>query len=71
MQYQHFSFPSKEKLHAQRTKANANAQSQLPLETRYLTVEEEVELVDHYVARLWDLCRHFRAPSYVRVPSLL
>ena len=67
-QYRHFSFPSKEKLHAQRAKANAHARSQLPPETSYLTVEEEVELVDHYVTKLWELSGHFRAPSSVRVP---
>lgn len=70
-QYRHFSFPSKEKLYAQRAKANANARSQLPQETSYLTVDEEVELVDHYVTKLWDLCRHFKTPSYVRVFSSL
>jgi len=70
-QYRHFSFPSKEELNAQRARANASAQSQLPPEISYLTVDEDIELVDHYVTKLWELCRHFRAKSSVRVPSPL
>ena len=69
-QYRHFSFPSKEKLNAQRARANANAQSRLPPEISYLTVDEDIELIDHYVTKLWELCRHFRAKSAVRVPLL-
>jgi hypothetical protein len=67
-QYRNFSFPSKEKLRAQRAKANADAASRLPPGTSYLTVEEEVELVDHYVTKLWELSHRFRAPSSLRVP---
>jgi hypothetical protein len=71
-QYRHFSFPSKEKLRAQREKANAQIASQLPPGTVYLTVDEEAELVDHYITKLWELSHHFRAASSLRVqPSHL
>jgi hypothetical protein len=73
-QYRHFSFPSKEKLRAQREKANAEIASQLPPGTVYLTVDEEAALVDHYVTKLWELSHHFRAASSLRVlpsPRLL
>ena len=69
-QYRLFSFPSAQALLAKRTKTNAHSRAQLPDETVYLTVEEEVELVDYYVGKLWDLCRLFKVPSHVKVNHL-
>ena len=66
-QYRFFSFPSPQVLLAKRTKTNAHSRSQLPQEIVYLTVDEEVELVDYYVGRLWDFCRLFKVPSHVKV----
>ena len=66
-QYRFFSFASSEALLAKRTKTNAHSHAQLPQETVYLTVDEEVELVDYYVGKLWDLCRLFKVPSHVKV----
>lgn len=66
-QYRLFSFPSLTSLQTQRTKTNAQSRSQLPPETPYLTIDEEIELVDYYVSKLWDFCRLFKLPSHVKV----
>jgi cyclin H len=70
-QYRLFSYPSPQDLLTQRTKTNGQSLSQLPTDSTYLSVTEEVELVDYYVDRLWDLCRLFQVPSHVRVSSTL
>lgn len=71
-QYRLFSFASPEDLLAQRTRTNTQSTSQLPPDsaTSYLTVTEEIELIDFYVGKLWDLCRLFKVPSHVKVPPL-
>ena len=66
-QYRFFSYASPHELLEQRTKTNEQSRSQLPLGIEYLTISEEIELVDWYVGRLWDLCRHFKVPSHVKV----
>ena len=70
-QYRLFSYPSPQDLLAQRTKTNVLPLSQLPADSTYLSVAEEIELVDYYVGRLWDLCRLFKVPSHVKVFYLL
>lgn len=66
-QYRFFSYASKDDLLAQRTRTNAHSRAQLPADATYLTVTEEIDLIDYYVSRLWDLCRLFGVPSHVRV----
>ena len=66
-QYRLFSYPSERELLAQRTKTNAHSRTQLPADAPYLTVTEEIELIDYYVSKLWDLCRLFRVLSHVKV----
>ena len=66
-QYRLFSYSSPDELLAQRTKTNTHSRSQLPPEASYLTVSEEIELVDYYVSKLWGFCRLFKVPSHVKV----
>src|SRR5271167_2860253 len=66
-QYRLFSYPSQEDLLAQRSQTNTQSRSQLPPESIYLTVTEEIELIDFYVGKLWHLCRLFKVPSHVKV----
>ena len=66
-QYRFFSYASPQDLLNQRTKSNAHSRSQLPPDSTYLTVTEEIELIDYYVSKLWDLCRLFKVPSHVKV----
>src|SRR5436190_18397772 len=72
-QYRLFSYASPKDLFAQRSKANSHSRSQLSPDSTYLTVSEEIELIDYYVSKLWDLCRLFKVPSHVKVllPLLL
>ena len=70
-QYRFFAFASAEDLLAQRTRANSQSRSQLPPDAVYLTVTEEIELIDFYVGKLWDLCRLFKVPSHVKVSFAL
>ena len=70
-QYRRFSYASQEDLLRQRAETNAQSRAQLPPETDYLSVTEEIELVDYFVSKLWELCRLFRVPSHVKVRSLL
>lgn len=69
-QYRLFSYASPQDLLAQRTTTTAQYRSQLPPDSPYLTISEEIELIDYYVSKLWDLCRLFKVPSHVRVPPI-
>jgi hypothetical protein len=69
-QYRLFSFPSQAALLSQRTKTNAQSRSLLPPEASYLTVQEELELVDYYIDKLWGIVNIFKLPSHVKVPPI-
>src|SRR5579862_357084 len=71
-QYRLFSFPSKESLHLHRSQNTQKSAAQLPPGTNYLTTEEESEIVDFYVGRLWNFCGLFKVSSNVKVnnPSI-
>jgi hypothetical protein len=66
-QYRLFSFPSQASLLSQRTKANARSRALLPADASYLTLHEEVELVDYYIDKLWGIVNIFNLPSHVKV----
>ena len=69
-QYRLFSYPSREALLSQRSQNTQKSAAQLPSGTVYLTAEEEQELVDFYVGRLWNFCGLFKVPSNVKVDVL-
>ena len=70
-QYRLFSFPSRDSLLSQRTKTNAHSRSLVPSQTPYLTVQEEVELVDYYIDKLWGIVNIFKLSSHVKVATPL
>ena len=77
-QYKKFSYPSKEALYEQRAQNTRKSAAQLSsasgsggsVTTAYLTTEEEAELVDFYIGRLWNFCGLFKVSSNVKVISI-
>src|SRR5271169_4598854 len=71
-QYRLFSFPSPEALSTHRQRNILKSAKQLSgsdSSVEYLTSDEEIELVDYYVSKLWDFCRLFKVSSQIKVST--